>query len=154
MCDFDLLFQKSVPHILINIFLRLNPTDFENCRLVCKKWEHFIQSYILNVSSLREKVELRRLVDLWQVKNSLTETLLKPYPGFDWSDLDIESASCRGSDVVVATDNKIMHFKHLVFKRKIEFGEDLKVTWVKIGRDLILVHLIKTHSCGASNQGL
>ena len=152
-CEMDVLFERSVPHILIDIFLLLDPTEFGRCLLVCKKWSLFIKRFILEAPSLRRKMEIRRLVDLWQVKNSLREIPLEPYPGFDWSDSDIESASCRGVDVVVATDNKIMHFNRLAFQRKVEFDEDVKVSWVTIGADLVLVHLIKIHSCCSSNPG-
>ena len=43
-CEIDRLFTRSVPHILENIFFRLDYTSFSKCREVCKGWNELFTS--------------------------------------------------------------------------------------------------------------
>ena len=43
-CSFNLLFTKSVPHILEKIFLSLDFESFKKCQRVCKAWNELLIS--------------------------------------------------------------------------------------------------------------
>ncbi len=66
---FDILFSLSIPRVLTNIFLLVEPDDLDACRLVCKRWNQFIGNHILGSLTLRERVLSQRLALLWKREN-------------------------------------------------------------------------------------
>ena len=64
-CAFNILFTKSVPHIIEKIFLSLDYESFKNCMEVSKTWRSLLSSerfQLMGESMFCE--ELQR--DLWQ----------------------------------------------------------------------------------------
>ena len=51
-CSFDLLFSRSVPHILKKIFFSLDIKSFDKCREVCHSWQ-----YLLSCEAYKKRYE-------------------------------------------------------------------------------------------------
>ena len=65
---FDVLFNKSVPHIFEKIFLNLDYDSFLSCREVSKVWRELLSSEMKKVEHIL--LEKKRANELWLCHNS------------------------------------------------------------------------------------
>ena len=109
-CAFNILFTKSVPHILEKIFLSLDYESFKNCMEVSKTWRSLLASeriQLMGESMFFE--ELQR--DLWQasqwghskeVRKILTHFLVNiHFVGGKYQETSLSAASSMGHKEVV-----------------------------------------------------
>jgi hypothetical protein len=65
MDPFEILFERSIPHVLVNIFLSLDPRELEGSRLVCKKWNDFIKKEMMENVKIGKELRIKRDRFLW-----------------------------------------------------------------------------------------
>ena len=138
-CPMDVLFARNLPHILTDIFLMLNPQDFERCSLVSKTWYNFIKNYIMSSEVYRDRIEAKKLLYLWK-NETFSEWPLLP-KSLVWKELDVEGVSCSGSDIILASNEKILLFRNLRLKCQHQLLDSDRVKQFFVGNNIIFVVL-------------
>ena len=75
-CEFDILFTKSVPHILEKIFFLLNYDSFMACGKVCVAWEelHSSNRYQQRANELlKEKRQQEKWLRHYSFRNNVEQ---------------------------------------------------------------------------------
>ena len=77
-CAFDVLFTKSVPHILEKIFISLDYESFKNCCKVSKAWNKLLtsESFQKKANVFKEKIKRDQDAVWWAVANGNAEKIV------------------------------------------------------------------------------